>query len=250
LCVFLLSIILLNIISSSLVSSRVRVKVAIDSDETPKSISDPSPDSVFPWENLSEHPYELLSEPSLLPEGTPIEFTKAGMWSSNSTNHPDSLDKATATVVPHTPYDNQMSSLRDIIYQRPTHDSCMSRSQLDRYMSPLRYIPYQFYPEWHSPEQTRSLNRGDCKAKAVDLLNYMRHNGCDHVVLVIGYRTRGSKMSHAWLEWTDTENHEWLLDATFFPNAVPFNRVRADEYREIYAYQANPETKYKYPDYK
>ena len=89
-----------------------------------------------------------------------------------------------------------------------------SLAQVNHWVANLRAIPYQYSPQWKTPEQVRSDIAADCKGKAIWLYAIMRANGARHIRFVIGKRHVADQRTHAWLEWETTKG-TFLLDPTF-----------------------------------
>ena len=83
-----------------------------------------------------------------------------------------------------------------------------------------------------TPEETESSKSGDCKAKALWLVNKMQSR---KVRFVIGKVKQAGNVSHAWLIWDGPEG--WLiLDATLSRQPLDPERVGPNDYRPTYSY--------------
>ncbi len=118
-----------------------------------------------------------------------------------------------------------------------------SLASINRWLTNLRAIPYQYSPQWRTPAQVNSDLAADCKGKAILLYAVMRANGAKHVRFVIGKHHVADQRTHAWLEW-ETTSGTYLLDPTF-NSAVqrvsdydPFNYVPHYAYNGASKYRA------------
>jgi transglutaminase-like putative cysteine protease len=144
--------------------------------------------------------------------------------------------KAQLQQVAATPYDRQMTPVRLILEQAPRSGSEVTMNELNSYMRDLRSIPYQYSLNWKTPEQVQTDFKADCKAKAIALYSILKKRGVNDLRLVIGMRTKSSKMTHAWLEM----NHGgklYLLDPTFYNKVRTVSNGRRNDYVQNYAYE-------------
>ena len=117
--------------------------------------------------------------------------------------------------VASTPYDRQMSPISPFLDSPP--GPLAGRTPLvtlNRWITGLRAIRYQYSPQWRTPAQVSSDVTADCKGKAILLYAILRANGATHVRFVIGKHRETDLRTHAWLEW-DTIRGTYLLDPTF-----------------------------------
>jgi len=135
-----------------------------------------------------------------------------------------------------TPYDRQMTPVRLILEQTPRSQAEVSMNELNSYMRDLRSIPYQYSLNWKTPEQVQTEFKADCKAKAVALYSILKKRGVDNLRLVIGMRTKSSKMTHAWLEM-NYQGKLYLLDPTFYNKVRTVSSGSRRDYVQNYAYE-------------
>lgn len=138
--------------------------------------------------------------------------------------------------VASTPYDRQMTPVRNILEQRPQGNGGISLTELNGYMRELRSIPYQYSLNWKTPEQVQTEFKADCKAKAIALYSILKQRGVTDVRLVIGMRTKKSKITHAWLEM-DHNGKTLLLDPTYYNRIRTVSDERRGNYVQNYAYE-------------
>jgi len=138
--------------------------------------------------------------------------------------------------VSSTPYDRQMTPVRNILEQRTQGNGDISLTELNSYMRELRSIPYQYSLNWKTPEQVQSEFKADCKAKAIALYSILKQRGVGDVRLVIGMRTKRSKITHAWLEM-DQNGKTYLLDPTYYNRIRTLSDERRGNYVQNYAYE-------------
>ncbi len=147
-----------------------------------------------------------------------------------------SVAHAQLQQVAATPYDRQMTPVRCILEQSQHNQSEVSMNEVNSYMRNLRSIPYQYSLIWKTPEQVQSEFKADCKSKAIALYSILKKRGVDNLRLVIGMRTKSSKMTHAWLE-LQREGKVYLLDPTFFNKVRTIDPVKRNDYVQNYAYE-------------
>ena len=140
--------------------------------------------------------------------------------------------------VSSTPYDRQMTPVRLILEQAPRGQAEVSMNEVNSYMRDLRSIPYQYSLNWKTPEQVQTDFKADCKAKAVALYSILKKRGVDNLRLVIGMRTKSSKMTHAWLEMNFQGKH-YLLDPTFDNRVRTLAEGNRRNYVQNYAYEGS-----------
>lgn len=143
-------------------------------------------------------------------------WTLITIWGSTSIG----FAQPTFIEVNSTPYDRQMARIQPTL-RTPSAYAIYgpSLSVVNRWMTELRAMPYRYSREWKTPFEVEAERVGDCKGKAMVLYDWMRLNGATNVRLVIGRRSTGDPLTHAWLEW-DTSIGTLLLDPTFNWNAA------------------------------
>jgi hypothetical protein len=82
------------------------------------------------------------------------------------------------------------------------------------------------------PEVTSAKRAGDCKSKALWLLDHLGDPGA---LYVIGKAHRRSKSSHAWVYWK-SEGRWWILDPTNRANPIAAESVARDRYVPYYSF--------------
>lgn len=139
-------------------------------------------------------------------------------------------------TVASTPYDRQMIPIsRTLNAPAGRKSGRTSLATINRWMIPLRAIPYQYSWKWKTPAQARADFATDCKGKATILYAEMRANGASHVRFVIGKHRITDLRTHAWLEW-DTTSGTYLLDPTFNSTAERVSDRDPATYIPHYAY--------------
>ncbi|MEM6822486.1 MAG: transglutaminase family protein [Verrucomicrobiota bacterium] len=130
-----------------------------------------------------------------------------------------------------TPYDNQMNRIRHVITQADQGQTNLSKAQVEDWMKTIRGYRYRRSHTWQLPGETEKRRAGDCKDKALLLLDYMKSAGYSGTRLVIGKQNNRSKETHAWLEWK--YQGEWLvLDPTFYPRPQSRDNLKSKYIRE------------------
>lgn len=138
--------------------------------------------------------------------------------------------------VARTPYDRQMTPVRLILEQPRRSSNEVSLNEVNSYMRDLRSIPYQYSTNWKTPEQVQTEFKADCKAKAIALYSILKKRGVNSLRLVIGMRTKSSKMTHAWLEM-NYGGKLYLLDPTFSDHISTLAATGRRDYVQNYAYE-------------
>jgi len=164
--------------------------------------------------------------PLVVPKITPLPATPFPRTPRHCTVIPG------AFAVDSTPYDRYLDPLRDVFEEtRDSKDPSMEEVQVFiregrafHYSHTRPYLPA-------SPEETAARHAGDCKDKALWLLEKMRGDG----VFIVGKLSKGEKLSHAWLEW-ENQGTIWILDATMLNKPVPRNKIGRNEYIRLYGY--------------
>ncbi len=139
--------------------------------------------------------------------------------------------------VESTPYDRQMSRIQPILAASKNGSARrdVPLSLVNHWMENLRSIPYAYQAVWKTPAEVGSGQPSDCKGKAVALYQRMLESGAKDIHLVIGRRTRTSRMTHTWIVW-NTERGDYLLDPTFNWMACRADKIGDRSYLPMYAY--------------
>jgi len=144
-----------------------------------------------------------------------------------------STSQAAYLVLKQTPYDRQMAAVHHILHQHNPTQSGPSLSEVNSWMREIRGYAYRRSHTWQGPDQTQSRRAGDCKDKAILLLDHMKKAGAKSVRLVIGKKSASSTETHAWLEW-GTPQGKLILDPTFDSRAQTASKRQ--DYIPQYAY--------------
>jgi len=145
-----------------------------------------------------------------------------------------------------TPYDRYLGPVRQV-YARsgsntPTLDEVRAQLRTARRFRYFFNKAEPYVPQ--APEVTEAQQQGDCKAKSVWLANKMLDR---NVRYVVGKAKPDSKMSHAWLLWSN--GGEWLfLDPTMEFDVVNADGVAGRKLIIQYSYKGS--TAYSHPSYK
>jgi hypothetical protein len=141
-----------------------------------------------------------------------------------------------------TPYDPYLAPVKHVLTQLDGKEGSIDHvRQLMRIGRGFRYSYTSPYTA-ATPEVTAATHAGDCKAKALWLAAQLNDSS---VRFVIGKARAASKVSHAWLLWTQDSSHTYILDCTNF--SEPILAERADTTREyIPAYAFSKRGSYRY----
>jgi hypothetical protein len=141
-----------------------------------------------------------------------------------------------------TPYDRYMAPVKQVFGSIHGENTTLDRvNTLMREGRGFRYSHTEpFYPAL--PQETASRRAGDCKDKALWLMDQLQDQ---NVRFVIGKLDRGARVSHAWLLW-EHEGQWWILDCTMLSQAVPAERAGANEYVPLYSFSKS--TAYRHTD--
>ena len=131
-----------------------------------------------------------------------------------------------------TPYDAYLAPVRQVYGAMHGEETPMQKVEaLMRQGRGFRYVHSEpYYPA--SPEQTAASRKGDCKDKALWLINQLQDPSAR---FVIGKEKRGAAVSHAWVMWQH-EGQWWILDCTMNSRPVLAANVSADKYVPLYSY--------------
>lgn len=133
-----------------------------------------------------------------------------------------------------TPYDSYMQPVKHVLGSldgtAPTIDKVQALMRVGRGFFYEYNEPYVA----QLPEVTASTHAGDCKAKALWLINQL---GDSNVRFVVGKAHYGSKLSHAWVLWREAASGRWyILDCTNNTRPVAADSVRPDDYIPLYSW--------------
>ena len=157
---------------------------------------------------------------------------------------PLSAEVDTGRPTSGTPYDRYLGPVRQVLGRSggaPTVDEVRSQLRTARrfryyYDKSEPYIP-------QAPEVTESRQQGDCKAKAVWLASKM---GDPKARYVIGKMLPNSRISHAWLLWSN--GGTWLhLDPTNETDLLDAERIVGRKLIPQYSYTSS--STYSHPTY-
>jgi hypothetical protein len=136
------------------------------------------------------------------------------------------------TAANATPYDRYMTPVREVFSSIHGEDVSLDRvNALIRQGRAFRYAHTEPYVP-ALPQDTASRHSGDCKDKALWLMDQL---GDQNVRFVIGKLDRGSNVSHAWLMWQH-EGRWWILDCTMLTHAIPADKAGNNEYVPLYSF--------------
>lgn len=136
---------------------------------------------------------------------------------------------------PATPYDRYMAPVRQTYAGIQGGGATMEKVQaLMRQGRMFRYAHTEpYYPAM--PEVTAAKKKGDCKDKALWLINQLDDPSAR---FVIGKEKRGASISHAWVMWQH-EGRWWILDCTMTSKPMPADSVSMDKYVPLYSWSKN-----------
>ena len=136
------------------------------------------------------------------------------------------------TTIEHSPYDRYMSPVKEVLSsmhgQGATMDkvqAAMRQGRAFRYAHNEPYVPAM-------PQETAARHTGDCKDKALWLVDQLQD---PNARFVIGKMTRGARMSHAWVMWQH-DGQWWILDCTMLNRPIPADKAGPNEYVPLYSY--------------
>jgi hypothetical protein len=144
--------------------------------------------------------------------------------------------ESTFFSVTATPYDRQMSRVQPVLTSTASgQNESVSLDEVNRWMSDLRGIPYGYSFQWRTPTEVAHDPVADCKGKAVSLYERMRGHGAQNIRLIIGKRAPTSRVTHAWVEWTEG-SRTYVLDPTFNRTAFCTSEMPSKSYVPYYAF--------------
>jgi hypothetical protein len=136
------------------------------------------------------------------------------------------------TTTEHTPYDRYLTPVKEVFNSMHGEGATMEKVQAAmrqgrafRYAHTEPYVPAL-------PQETASRHVGDCKDKALWLMDQLQDPSAR---FVIGKMTRGARLSHAWVMWQH-DNQWWILDCTMLSRPIPAEKAGANEYVPLYSY--------------
>lgn len=134
------------------------------------------------------------------------------------------VDLGSATS--QTPYDRYMAPVKQVFSSIHSGGAEMNKAEaLMREGRGFRYAHTEPYVP-AMPQETATRHVGDCKDKALWLVNEL---GDSNARFVIGKMKRGSRMSHAWVMWQN-QGQWWILDCTMNSRPVLASSVGPDDY--------------------
>lgn len=136
------------------------------------------------------------------------------------------------TTTSNTPYDRYMTPVKQTFATINGGGVTMQKVQaLMRQGRGFRYAHTEpYYPAL--PQQTAATRKGDCKDKALWLIDQLQDPSAR---FVIGKEKRGAKISHAWVMW-QSEGRWWILDCTMTSRPMPADSVSVNKYVPLYSW--------------
>lgn len=136
------------------------------------------------------------------------------------------------TTTSNTPYDRYMTPVKQTFATINGGGVTMQKVQaLMRQGRGFRYAHTEpYYPAL--PQQTAATRKGDCKDKALWLIDQLQDPSAR---FVIGKEKRGAKISHAWVMWQN-EGRWWILDCTMTSRPMPADSVSMNKYVPLYSW--------------
>ncbi len=140
------------------------------------------------------------------------------------------VDLGSATS--QTPYDRYMSPVKQTYASLNGGGATMDKVQaLVREGRNFRYTHSDPYNP-ATPQETAAKRQGDCKDKALWLINQLNDPTAR---FVIGKEIRGEAVSHAWVMWQN-EGRWWILDCTLLSKPIPADSVSINKYVPLYSW--------------
>ncbi len=132
----------------------------------------------------------------------------------------------------YTPYDRYMSPVRQVLGS--LHGQTTDFKRVQSLLSEGRSFRYSFTDPYTAamPEVTARTHTGDCKAKSLWLMDQL---GDGTMRFVIGKARATSKISHAWVMWSDGRSW-WILDPTNASHPIPAESAAQNEYIPQYSW--------------
>ena len=136
------------------------------------------------------------------------------------------------TTTSQTPYDRYMEPVKQTFDHLHGEGTTMSKVQaLMRQGREFRYVHTEPYVP-AAPEETAARHKGDCKDKALWLIDQLQDPSAR---FVIGKEKRGAAVSHAWVMWQN-EGRWWILDCTMTSKPMLADQVSMDKYVPLYSW--------------
>jgi len=131
-----------------------------------------------------------------------------------------------------TPYDRYMAPVKQTFAAIHGESATMQKVQaLMRQGRGFRYSHTEpYYPAL--PQQTAARRKGDCKDKALWLIDQLQDPSAR---FVIGKEKRGAAVSHAWVMWQH-EGQWWILDCTMTSRPIPVDKTGLHKYVPLYSW--------------
>lgn len=137
----------------------------------------------------------------------------------------------------HTPYDRYLAPVKTVFNSMHGEGATMDKVQaLMRQGRSFRYAHTEpYYPA--APQETATRRVGDCKDKALWLMDQMQDPSAR---FVIGKMVRGAKVSHAWVMWQH-EGQWFILDCTMLNRPIAADKAGPNDYVPLFSYARNAE---------
>ena len=131
-----------------------------------------------------------------------------------------------------TPYDRYMAPVKQTFASLSGAGASMEKVEaLMREGRNFRYAHNEpYYPAL--PQETAAKRQGDCKDKALWLINQLQDPSAR---FVIGKEKRGAAVSHAWVLWQN-EGRWFILDCTMTNKPMLADQVSMDKYVPLYSW--------------
>jgi hypothetical protein len=136
------------------------------------------------------------------------------------------------TTATRTPYDRYMTPVKQTFASLNGEGATMQQVQgLMRVGRGFRYSHTDPYNP-ALPQQTAATRKGDCKDKALWLIDQLNDPTARFVV---GKEKRGAAVSHAWVMWQH-EGQWWILDCTLNSRPFPVEQAGLNKYVPLYSW--------------
>jgi hypothetical protein len=146
------------------------------------------------------------------------------------------------TTTEHTPYDRYLTPVKDVFSSMHGEGATMEKVQSAmRQGRSFRYAHIEPYLP-AMPQETAARHTGDCKDKALWLMDQLQDPSAR---FVIGKMTRGARLSHAWVMWQH-DGQWWILDCTMLSRPIAADKVGPNDYVPLYSYTRS--TAYRHSD--
>lgn len=133
-----------------------------------------------------------------------------------------------------TPYDSYMRPVKQVMGSLDGGAPTMDRVQALMRQGRGFFYSYDEPYVAQMPEVTAAKHTGDCKAKALWLIDQL---GDSNVRFVVGKAHYGAKLSHAWVLWREASSGRWfILDCTNNTRPIAADSVRQDDYIPLYSW--------------